>query len=210
MNGKSGCIVLCLALVVLAQAADIKLPEPQKTGGMPLMEALNARRTQRTFSSKPLSAQQLANLLWAAFGINRDNGKRTAPSAINAQEIQIYVALPSGLYLYQAKSNTLEQISDRDIRAQVGRQAFVKTAPVGLIYVSDYDLIKGESEFYSATDTGYISQNVYLFCASAGMNTVVLGSVDKTVLQAAMKLKPSQHVILTQPVGFPPETPGGK
>lgn len=210
MNGKTGCIVLCLALVALAQAADIKLPAPQKTGGMPLMEALSARQTQRTFSAKPLSEQQLANLLWAAFGINRDNGKRTAPSASNKQEVSVYVALSSGLYLYQAKSNTLEQISDQDIRAQTGRQAFVKTAPVGLIYVSDYDLIKGESAFYSATDTGYISQNVYLFCASEGMNTVVLGSVDKPALQAAMKLKPSQHVILTQPVGFPPETPGGK
>jgi SagB-type dehydrogenase family enzyme len=197
-------------LATLTQAADIKLPEPQKTGGMPLMEALNARQTQRTFSAKPLSEQQLANLLWAAFGINRDNGKRTAPSARNTQEISIYVALPSGLYLYQAKSNTLEQISEQDIRALVGRQAFVKTAPVGLIYVSDYDIIKGESEFYSATDTGYISQNVYLFCASAGMNTVVLGSVDKPALQTAMKLKPSQHVILTQPVGFPPDAPGGK
>jgi SagB-type dehydrogenase family enzyme len=210
MSIKTSCVIMCLSLTSLVQAADIKLPAPQKTGGMPLMEALNARQTQRTFSAKPLSEQQLSDLLWAAFGINRDNGKRTAPSASNKQEISIYVALPSGLYLYQAKSNALEQISEQDIRAQTGRQAFVKTAPVSLIYVSDYDLIKGESAFYSATDTGYISQNVYLFCASAGMNTVVLGSVDKTALQTAMKLKPSQHVILTQPVGLPPDAPGAK
>ena len=210
MSKKTGCVIMCFALTAWVQAADIKLPEPQKTGGMLLMEALNARQTQRTFSAKPLSEQQLSDLLWAAFGINRDNGKRTAPSARNMQEISIYAALPSGLYLYQAKSNALEQISDQDVRALVGRQAFVRTAPVSLIYVSDYDTIKGESEFYSATDTGYISQNVYLFCASEGLHTVVLGSVDKTSLQTAMKLKPSQHVILTQPVGLPPDAPGGK
>jgi SagB-type dehydrogenase family enzyme len=189
-----------------AVAQDIQLPAPQKTGGMPLMEALNARQTQRTFSGKPLSEQQLANLLWAAFGINRDNGKRTAPSAVNWQEIDIYVALPSGLYLYNAPQNSLDQISDQDFRAQIGRQGFTQKAPVGLIYVSETERMKGsETEFYSATDTGFISQNVYLFCASEGMNTVVIGSVDKAALHAAMKLKPSQKIILTQPVGFPPE-----
>jgi len=180
------------------------LPEPRKSGGMPLMEALNARQTQRAFSTQPLSDQPLSDLLWAACGINRENGKRTAPSARNAQEISIYAALPSGLYLYNAQQNSLQQILEQDIRAQTGKQPFVKTAPVCLIYVSDYDRMKNESEFYSAVDTGYISQNVYLFCASEGLNTVVLGSVDKPALQTAMKLKPSQHVILTQPVGLPP------
>ena len=198
--------IMCLTFTTLVQAQNIQLPAPQKSGGMPLMEALNARQTQRTFSAKPLSEQQLADLLWAAFGINRENGKRTAPSAHNKQEISIYVALPSGLYLYQAQSNTLEKILDQDIRAQTGKQPFVKTAPVCLIFVSDYDRMKTEAEFYSATDTGYISQNVYLFCASAGLHTVVLGSVDREALQTAMKLKPTQHVVLTQPVGLPPET----
>ena len=110
MNRKTGVIIVCSALTMLVCAQDIKLPEPQKTGGMPLMEALAARQSQRTFSAKPLSNQQLADLLWAAFGVNRADGKRTAPSARNGQEVDIYVALPSGLYLYQAKSNTLEQI----------------------------------------------------------------------------------------------------
>lgn len=203
---KRFCILVCLAVATLVQAQNIQLPAPQRTGGMPLMEALNARQTQRTFSSKPLSNQQLADLLWAAFGINRENGKRTAPSAHNKQEIGVYVALPTGLYLYQAQSNTLERILDQDIRAQTGKQPFVKTAPVCLIFVADYDRMKTEAEFYSATDTGYISQNVYLFCASAGLHTVVLGSVDRAALQAAMKLKPTQHIVLTQPVGLPPET----
>jgi len=203
-------ILVCLAVSPFIQAQNIQLPAPQKSGGMPLMEALNARQTQRTFSAKPLSEQQLADLLWAAFGINRENGKRTAPSAHNKQEISIYVALPSGLYLYQAQSNTLEKILDQDIRAQTGKQPFVKTAPVCLIFVSDYDRMQTEAEFYSATDTGYISQNVYLFCASAGLHTVVLGSVDREALQTVMKLKPTQHVVLTQPVGLPPEAAAGK
>lgn len=205
MNRKSGVIIVLSVLAALSQAADIKLPAPRKTGGMPLMEALNARQTQRTFSTNPLSEQQLSDLLWAAFGINRDNGKRTAPSARNMQEISIYAALPSGLYLYNAQQDSLQQILEQDVREQTGKQPFVKTAPVCLIYVSDYDRMKNESEFYSAVDTGYISQNVYLFCASAGLHTVVLGMVDKEALHTAMKLKPSQHIMLTQPVGFPPE-----
>lgn len=205
MNRKPYAVIVVSCIAALAQAADIKLPEPRKTGGMPLMEALNARQTQRTFSTKPLSDQQLSDLLWAAFGINRDNGKRTAPSARNMQEISIYAALPSGLYLYNAQQNSLQQILEQDIREQTGKQPFVNIAPVCLIYVSDYDRMKNESEFYSAVDTGYISQNVYLFCASEGLHTVVLGSVDKTALKAAMKLRPAQHVILTQPVGLPPE-----
>lgn len=209
MSIRTGCVIICLALTALAQAADIKLPEPRKTGGLPLMEALNARQTQRTFSSKPLSEQQLSDLLWAAFGINRPNGKRTAPSASNMQEIDIYVALPSGFYLYNAQKNVLTQLAGEDIREKAGKQPFVKIAPVCLIYVSDYDRMKNGSEFYSAVDTGYISQNVYLFCASEGLHTVVLGSVDKEALQAAMKLKPTQHVILTQPVGLPPESAAG-
>jgi SagB-type dehydrogenase family enzyme len=185
-------------------AQDIQLPAPQKTGGMPLMEALNARQTQRTFSPKALSEQQLSDLLWAACGVNRDSGKRTAPSAMNRQEIDIYVALSSGLYLYVAPENRLQQVLAQDIRDKTGKQPFVKTAPVCLVYVSDDERLK--IEFYTATDTGYISQNVYLFCASEGMNTVVLGTVDKEALHTAMQLKPTQHIILTQPVGLPPET----
>lgn len=203
---KNRIVIFCLAgMVAQIFAGDIHLPLPQKTGGMPLMETLNARQTQRSFSVKPLSEQKLSNLLWAAFGVNRDNGKRTAPSARNMQEIEIYVAMQSGLYLYNAQQNVLTQVSGEDLRGKAGKQAFVNVAPVCLIYVSDYDRMKNESEFYSAVDTGYISQNVYLFCASEGMHTVVLGSVDKETLKAAMKLRPAQHVVLTQPVGLPPE-----
>ncbi|MDD3276581.1 MAG: SagB/ThcOx family dehydrogenase [Kiritimatiellales bacterium] len=203
MKGTIGSVILCLIVSLQALAQNIQLPAPHKTGGMPLMEALNARQTKRTFSSKPLSEQQLSDLLWAAFGMNRESGKRTAPSAMNRQEIDLYVALSSGLYLYDAKQNALTQILGEDIRDKTGKQSFVKTAPVCLVYVSDDERLK--MEFYTATDTGFISQNVYLFCASEGLNTVVLGSVDKDALHAAMKLKPTQHVILTQPVGLPPD-----
>jgi nitroreductase len=129
--------------------------------------------------------------------------KRTAPSAMNRQEIDLYVVLSSGLYLYDEKQNVLTQLSKEDLRGKTGKQSLVKTAPVCLVYVSDDERLK--IEFYTATDTGFISQNVYLFCASEGMHTVVLGSVDKEALHAAMKLKPTQHVILTQPVGLPPD-----
>lgn len=205
MNKKTGVMIICLMQAALGFSQDIPLPAPQKTGGMPLMEALNARQTSRDFSSKPLSEQQLANLFWAACGINRPDGKRTAPSARNMQEIDLYVALPTGLYLYQAKSNMLQQVLDQDIREKTGKQPFTQRAPVNLIYVAETERMRGDTEFYSAVDTGFVSQNVYLFCASEGLHTVVLGMVDKEALHAAMKLKPSQRVILTQPVGFPPE-----
>lgn len=199
---KQWSILICLVMTgTQIFAGDLTLPVPRKTGGMPLMEALSARQTGRTFSEQTLSDQQLSDLLWAAFGINRDSGKRTAPSAMNRQEIDLYVALSSGLYLYDAKRNVLTQLLTEDIRGKAGRQPFVKTAPVCLIYVSDDERLK--SEFYAATDTGFISQNVYLFCASEGLHTVVLGSIDKDALHNAMKLTPAQHVILTQPVGKP-------
>ena len=197
------CLVGLTILATSVFAADIQLPAPVKTGGMPLMEALAARQSQRTFSSQPLSEQQLANLLWAACGINRESGKRTAPTARNAQEIDVYVALTSGLYRYDAPANKLVQILETDIREDVGNAPFTQQAPVGLIYVADAAKLK--SEVFQATDTGYISQNVYLFCASEKMSTVVLGGFNREKLSGILKLTPEQTIILTQPVGFPRE-----
>jgi SagB-type dehydrogenase family enzyme len=150
----------------------------------------------------------LAGLLWAACGINRpESGKRTAPSAVNRQEIDIYVAAANGLYLYDAKSNTLKPILADDIRSLTGRQAFVKDAPINLVYVSDYAKFdKGTEEeklVYSAADTGFISENVYLYCASEGLATVVRAAIDKPALGKAMKLRPEQKIILAQTVGYP-------
>jgi SagB-type dehydrogenase family enzyme len=200
-------ISCCFQVISFADSTkDIKLPEPQKDGGIPLMKALSLRKSARTFSDKKLSPQVISNLLWAAFGINREDGKRTAPSARNWQDVDIYVAMDSGLYLYDAKSNTLLLKLSKDIREVVGVQDFTQTAPVCLIYVSDFSKMQGKDSdkvFYSATDTGFISQNVYLFCASEKLNTVVLGWVNKPELRKAMKLSKDKHIILTQPVGYP-------
>jgi SagB-type dehydrogenase family enzyme len=202
-------IVLIFPLVSCAgQGEEIKLPAPRTKGGKPLMEVLKDRKTTRSFSSEELSDQELSNLLWAAFGVNRpDEGKRTAPSAVNWQEIDIYVAKKDGLYLYDANKNVLNKILDEDIRAATGGQDFVKDAPINLVFVADYSKMGGSPEekkgFYSATDAGFISQNVYLYCASEGLGTVVRGSLDREKLRKVMRLKSNQKIILAQTVGYP-------
>jgi SagB-type dehydrogenase family enzyme len=200
---------LILPLVIHAEEAKtIKLPEPKTKGGRPLMEVLKDRRSIRSFSNKELSMQELSNLLWAAFGVNRpEEGKRTAPSAMNKQEIDIYVTKKDGLYLYDAKNNILKKILDEDIRAATGGQDFVKDAPVNLVYVADYskmgDTSQESKDLFSAADTGFISQNVYLFCASEGLGTVVRAWMEKEKLHKKMKLKENQKIILAQTVGHP-------
>ncbi|MGB9835136.1 MAG: SagB/ThcOx family dehydrogenase [Candidatus Saccharicenans sp.] len=189
-------------------AKIIKLPAPDTSGGKPLMQCLKLRQSSREFSPEKLPLQVLSNLLWAAYGINRpDSGKRTAPSAVNWQNIDLYVATADGLFLYEAKEHALLQVLDQDIRALTGTQDFVKTAPVNLVYVGDYARIpRGTDEdkrFYSAAHTGFISQNVYLFCASEGLATVVRASINKEELAKAMKLRPEQHIMLAQTVGYP-------
>jgi SagB-type dehydrogenase family enzyme len=186
----------------------IGLLKPQMDGGKPLMQALKERKTSREFSSEKLPLQTLSNMLWAANGINRpDSKKHTAPTAMNCQEIDIYVALADGLYLYDANSNILQPVLAEDIRAATGPQPFVKDAPVNLVFVSDYSKMKRGSDedraFYSATDTGFISQNVYLYCASEGLATVVRAYVDKPALAKVMKLRDNQKIILAQTVGYP-------
>jgi len=191
-----------------AELKPIQLLEPQTEGGRPLMQVLKDRKSSREFNTEKLPLQVLSNMLWAAWGINRpESGKRTAPSAMNLQEINVYIALAEGLYLYDAKANILKPVLPEDIRAMTGGQPFVKDAPVNLIYVADYSKMGKVSAkdkvFYSATDAGFISQNVYLFCASEGLATVVRGYVDKPALAKVMKLRPDQKVILAQTVGYP-------
>jgi SagB-type dehydrogenase family enzyme len=201
-------IVSFIALSWAAELSPIKLPPPNLSSGKSLMQSLQARKSSRDFSNKKLPVQILSNLLWAACGINRpDSGKRTSPSAVNWQEIDVYVAMAEGLYLYSAKEHILKPVLNRDIRALTGKQSFVKEAPVNLIYVSDYSKISkadiDERNFYSATDTGFISQNVYLFCASEGLATVVRGMLDKEALSKVMNLKDTQKITLAQTVGYP-------
>ncbi len=191
-----------------AELLPIKLPPPNLNGGKSLMQSLQARKSSREFSAKKLPVEVLSNLLWAAFGINRpDSGRRTAPSAVNWQEIDIYVAMADGLYLYNAKEHVLKPVVKQDIRELTGKQPFVKEAPVNLIYVADYSRMGGASvedrNFYTAADTGFIAQNVYLFCASEGLATVVRGSIDRDVLAKAMGLRDNQKIVLSQTVGYP-------
>ncbi|MDD3876495.1 MAG: SagB/ThcOx family dehydrogenase [Bacteroidales bacterium] len=188
---------------------DIALPDPVKTGGMPLMEALNLRQSLREFSGEPFSLQEISNLLWAANGYNRpDVEKRTAPTAMNNQEIDIYVSISSGIYLWDAKTNTLKAITAGDYRGDMGRQNFVRNASLVLIYVADYSkmsviLDQDRKDFYSAVDVGFISQNVYLYAASRNLATVVLGLFNKNDIATVLPLSDKQKIILTQPVGFP-------
>lgn len=185
----------------------IQLLKPEMDGGRPLMQVLKDRRSMRAFSTEKLPMQVLSNMLWAAFGVNRPNsGKRTAPSAMNMQEIDIYVATVDGLYLFDAKAHMLKPVLTEDIRAMTGTQSFVQEAPVNLIYVADLSrmrLISDGKDFYSAANTGFISQNVYLYCASEGLATVVRGLIDRPALAKVMKLRPDQKVILAQSVGYP-------
>jgi len=198
--------VLMTAGCLLAQdLKTIALPQPQTDGGRPLMQVLKDRKTTRDFAPDKLPPQVLSNLLWAAFGVNRPDGRRTAPSAMNKQEIDIYVATADGLFVYNAQTNRLDPVLAQDVRAATGTQPFVATAPVDLVYVADLAKAGGEpdADLYTAADTGFIAQNVYLYCASEGLATVVRGSVDRAALAKVMKLRPEQKIILSQTVGYP-------
>jgi SagB-type dehydrogenase family enzyme len=213
---KAGMISLCVLFIIsfCSQAEEpLRLPEPETDGGKPLMQALNERRTMRSYSPEALPPQVLSNLLWAAFGINRpEDGKRTAPSALNWQEIDIYVSLAEGLFLYHAGEHALHPVLAEDIRAATGLQGFVKDAPLNLVFVADYsrmgDASEEDKDFYSAADTGFISQNVYLFCASEGLATVVRGYLDRSALHQTMGLRSDQKIILAQSVGYPAQADG--
>jgi SagB-type dehydrogenase family enzyme len=198
-------IALFVAGPVFAQNTD--LPVPQKSGGMPLMDALAKRSTVREFGSRDLSLRQLSSLLWASFGINRPDGKRTAPSAKNCQETDLYVILKQGAYLYDAKSNQLSLIVKGDLRSLAGTQAFATNAPVTLLFVADFARMEKwtveEKKEFADIDVGYISQNAYLFCASEGLVTGARASVDRKALGPALKLRQDQRIILAQSVGYP-------
>ncbi len=195
------------AVLMAGGLVPVDLPAPQTDGGKPLMQVLKARKTSREFSAAKLAPQVLSNLLWAAYGVNRPDGKRTAPSAWNSQEIDIYVATADGLYLYEPKPHRLAPVRSEDLRGETGSQGFVKDAPVNLVFVADFArMTSGSAEdrtLYSAADAGSISQNVYLFCASEGLATVVRGTVNRPVLGKVLHLRPEQRIILAQTVGYP-------
>lgn len=204
-----GVLMMSVMGTGLAQETGaIKLPPPEMSGGMPLMQALHARHSAREFASKALPPHMLSNLLWAASGVNRpETGQRTAPSAHDWREIDVYVTTPDGAYRYDPPTHTLIKVAAGDIRRLAGVQDFVATAPLNLVYVADLNRMSEASAedktFYSATDAGFVAQNVYLYCASAGLAVVVRGLLDRDALAAALGLASHQRIILAQSVGYP-------
>lgn len=196
--------------------SPIDLPAPEKDGGLSVMAALWERKTIRTISSRPLPPQTLSNLLWAAFGVNRDqmpDGRpgRTAASATNAQEIDLYVALPGGVYLYEAVPHRLAPVAAGDFRASAGQDG-VDKAPVNLFFVADPTRFKrkgpagagatdAEKSFYNV-DTGLIAQNVHLFAASQGL-AAWFHTCDQEKTPELFRLRPEQRVLFAQSVGYP-------
>ncbi|MGE5326434.1 MAG: nitroreductase family protein [Deltaproteobacteria bacterium] len=206
-QGWLGAVLIFSSTCALGQdLKPIQLPKPQTDIGRPLMQVLKDRHSSREFSPEKLPPQVISNLLWAAFGINRpDSDKRTAPSAMNWQEMDIYIATADGLFVYDAKANQLKPVVAEDVRGQTGSQPFVKDAPVNLVYVAELAKARTEAadrDLFLAADAGFIAQNVYLFCASEGLATVVRGSVDRATLAKTMRLHPGQRIILAQTVGY--------
>jgi SagB-type dehydrogenase family enzyme len=196
--------------VVGAGTAIITLPPPILQGGMSLMEALQKRASRRKFSDRALPETLLSGLLWAACGVNRANeGGRTAPPALNAQEIDIYLALPSGTYRYEAKGHRLHLAAAADIRRVTGYQDFVDSAPLDLVYVADYAKMSrvpvAQRESLAAVAAGAIAQNVYLFCASAGLSSVLRAWIDRSAIADALGLTHDQNALLSHTVGYPPQ-----
>lgn len=203
--------IVCSLFLIMSMNAQkpIKLNAPNKSRGTTVMKALSERHSVRDFSSKELNLQDLSDLLWAANGINRSDGKRTAPSAMNKQDVDIYVIMKSGAYLYDAKIHTLKPVVTKDLRGDVaGGQDFVKVAPVSLVLVSDISRFgsmasKEMNTIMGAVDVGTVCQNINLFCAATGLITVPRASMEKEALKQSLKLTDNQILIMNNPVGYP-------
>jgi nitroreductase len=185
----------------------LALPPVDRHGGMPLMDALAARRSSRDFAPNPLPLPLLGGLLWAAFGINRPDGHRTAPTAINAQEIDVFVTLPSGAYRYEASTHELALVAATDVRRVTGYQDFVDKAPLDLVFVADHSrmhMVPAASRgLYSSAAAGAISQNVYLYAAAHDLATVIRAWIDRDAIADALGLTHDQQVLFSQTVGYP-------
>ena len=210
MKSRISLIVFMYAIFVNVnygqELKEIKLPKPQTEIGIPLMQALKLRQSTRSFDLKQLPLQEISNILWAAFGINRpEKGGRTAPSARNWQEMDLYVFLKDGVYLYDAKENILILTVKGDQREHSGVQPFVKDAPLNIIYIADMNRVSGKDEvsnYFVAMDAGFIAQNVYLYCASQNLAVVVRGLLNHEKISELLNLKPEQRVLLGQTIGY--------
>jgi SagB-type dehydrogenase family enzyme len=185
----------------------IELPPPQRQGGLPLMEAFALRRSAREFARTELPLPLLSSLLWAAWGVNREGGGRTAPSALDAQEIDLYAALPSGAYRYDAGSHSLQRVVASDLRRVTGYQDFVDEAPLDLVFVADHTRMRmvpvAQRESFASVAAGAIAQNIYLFAAGNGLASVIRAWIDRSAIADALGLSHDHQVMLSQTVGYP-------
>lgn len=206
-------LTLLLAVTSAAYAQkpkDIQLNTPDKTGGKSIMQTLSDRHSNREFDTKELSLQDISDLLWAANGVNRPDGKRTAPSAMNKQDVDLYVLMKDGAYLYDARTHALKGIATGDHRALISSSPGSQTSttpPVGLVLVSDLSKFGSnatERAFQmGALDAGIVSQNINLFCSGKGFSTVPRMSMDNDGLKKVLRLTDSQIPMLNNPVGYP-------
>lgn len=207
---KATILPLFLTAALATAGTDIDLPKPQTTGGKPLMEVLATRKSTRSFNEeKDIPLDVLSSLLWAANGVARDADHRTAPSAVNAREIVLYVVGRTATYRYDPEANRLVFVKEGDFRADTGPQSFVPKAAINILLVCDMAKIArmdpAAQAKYSCTDTGFVSENIYLFCASEGLATVVRGMVDTEGVAKKLELPEGHKVILAQSVGYPKE-----
>ena len=192
---------------VRAEAQIIQLPPARNTGGMPLIEALKLRRSTREYSDRPLETQQLSDLLWSAYGVNRPTGDRTAPYWRHVMVIDVFAVMANGTWLYDPKDHALVLRQADDLRPKTGLQEFVGGAPLNLVYVAHgermQDVSAEDRRLYASADACFIGQNVYLLCASEGLATVFRGAVNHKALADAMHLDAEQFVTFAQTVGYP-------
>lgn len=197
-------LMMMLSTSMMAQSVQL-LPAPKfdkKSSSMSLVDVLQKRESVREYAADPLTDQELSNILWGACGINRPESKRlTAPSAVNAQDIIVYVCRADGAWRYDAQQNTLTRITELDLRKAVaGRQPFAANAPVCLLLVSDLSKLRGNRE-YGAMDAGYVSENIYLICTAMGLKTVARAMMERDALVRELGLNDSQVPMLNHPIG---------
>ncbi len=195
--------LLLVSCVCWAESEEFLLPTPNLKNDATLKSALERRSTNRNFSIRALSELEIANLLWAAYGENRPDGKRTVPAAMGIYAIEIFVALPDGVYSHDRGNNSLRKISSEDIRAASDGRKMGAYAPLVLIMVADKEAFGEKGERFAAMEAGAIMQNIYLFCAGYNFNTVACGSFDNETITRELKLPANKYVMITQIVGCP-------
>ena len=202
-------IIAAMALLtsLSGQAQEvIKLPAPNKSlTSMSVMEALSKRKSVRSFTNRELTDEQLSLLLWAADGVNREDGRLTAPTAMNRQDIQLFVCRKDGAFLYDAKAHALNRVSNEDLRPAIAgaSQAFVKEAPVCLVIVSDLRKFGNNSNGdFGRIDAGYVSQNIYLAATAMGLGTVARAMMERERVIRGLGLVEQQLLLLNHPVGY--------